>query len=135
METLAKHFESVYEKAKNYTETSIELYKLNAIDTTSDVVSSIISRLVLVLVVSIFFLFVSIAASLYIGIQLGHYYLGFLIVSLFYLAIAFLIYFLKGALIKTPLNNLVISKLTKPKKITNVPAVINPENLEENESL
>tara|TARA_R110002049_G_scaffold309311_1_gene521167 strand:- start:21108 stop:21521 length:414 start_codon:yes stop_codon:yes gene_type:complete len=133
METLSKHFESVYEKAKNYTETSIELFKLNTIDTTADVISSIVTRMALVLTVSIFSLFVNIAISLYIGQQLGHIYLGFLIVSAFYLILALLIYFFNDTLIKIPISNLVISKLMKTKKNHNTSANNHQENLGENE--
>tara|TARA_R110002096_G_scaffold431563_1_gene646971 strand:- start:10528 stop:10911 length:384 start_codon:yes stop_codon:yes gene_type:complete len=119
METLSKHFESVYEKAKDYTETSIELFKLNTIDTIADVVSSLVLRFALILVISIFTLFVNIAISLFIGNEIGNYYMGFLIVSVFYLIIALLIYFFNDTLIKTPITNLVIEKLLKSKKAKN----------------
>lgn len=116
METIANQIEAVYNKAKNYTETSIELYKLNAIDTTADIVSSLALRFAIALVVSMFTLFVNIAISLFIGKQLGDYYLGFLIVSAFYLIMAVLIYFFSDKLIKTPIANMVIAKLLKTKK-------------------
>ncbi|MDD7886616.1 hypothetical protein [Flavivirga sp. 57AJ16] len=130
METLSKHFESVYQKAKNYTETSIELYKLNAIDTTADIASALVLKFALVLVISIFTMFLNIAISLFIGNRIGNYYLGFLIVSIFYLIIALLIYLFNDVLIKTPITNLVISKLSKRRKTQN--KAYNPED---NESL
>jgi hypothetical protein len=111
METAAKHIELLYDKVKEYTETSIDLYKLNAIDVTADVVSSLVSRVLLVLVFSLFTLFVNIAISLLIGNLIGSYYLGFLIVSGFYLIITMLIYFFSNKFIKTPISNLVIAKL------------------------
>lgn len=116
METAAQHIESLYDKAKKYTETSIELYKLNAIEKTSDVVSSLVSRIALVLAFSLFTLFVNIGISLLIGKVLGAYYLGFLIVSGFYLIITMLVYFFSEKFIETPIANLVISKLLKPRK-------------------
>ncbi len=119
METAAKHFEVLYDKVKEYTETSIELYKLNAIDITADVVSSLVSRIVLVLVFSLFTLFVNIGISLLIGNLIGSYYVGFLIVSGFYLVITTLIYFFSNKLIKTPITNLVIAKLLIPRRIEN----------------
>lgn len=120
METVANHIEAVYEKAKSYTETSIELYKLNAIDSTVDLASSLAIRVAIILIVSMFALFVNIAISLFIGSQLGHYSLGFLIVSGFYLFMAFLIYFFREQFIKTPIANMIISKLMKSKKSNNV---------------
>lgn len=116
METTAKHIELLYDKVKEYTETSIELYKLNAIEVTADVVSSLASRIALALVFSLFTLFVNIAISLWIGNLLGAYYLGFLIVSGFYLIISILIYFFCEKLIETPITNLVIAKLLKPRR-------------------
>jgi hypothetical protein len=130
METLNDHIEAIYHKAKAYTETSIELYKLNAIDTTADVVSSLVSRIVLVIVVSLFTLFVNIAVSLFIGKQMGSYYLGFLILSGFYLIIAILIAIFNKKWIQKPISNLVISKLLNPRKID-----ITASKLDENESI
>ncbi len=116
METAAKHIELLYDKVKVYTENSIELCKLNAIEITSDIVSSLISTLALVLAFSIFILFVNIAISLLIGNLMGAYYLGFLIVSTFYIIITILIYFFNDRLIKIPIANLVIEKLQKSRK-------------------
>ena len=113
METTSKQIEMLYDKVKDYTETSVELYKLNAIDVTADIVSSLASRVVLVLVFSLFTLFINIAISLLIGNLLGAYHLGFLIVSGFYLIITLLIYFFDNKFIKIPIANLIITKLLK----------------------
>lgn len=120
METAAKHIELLYDKVKVYTETSFELYKLNAIDITADVVSSLASRISMVLVFSLFTLFVNIAISLLIGNLMESHYLGFLIVSGFYLIITILIYFFSNKFIKTPITNLVIAKLLKSRKKENI---------------
>ncbi|PKQ46097.1 hypothetical protein [Confluentibacter flavum] len=130
METTAKHIELLYDKVKEYTETSLELYKLNAIDVTADVVSSLVSRIAIALVFSLFTLFVNIAISLLIGNLLGAYYLGFLIVSGFYLVITIIFYFFNDRLIKAPITDLVIEKLLKSRK----PEFIE-SNTEENEEL
>ena len=115
MENVATNIELLYEKAKNYTETSIELFRLNAIDKTADVVSSLFTRLILIMVVAMFTLFINIALSLFIGSLLGATYLGFLIVSGIYLVLSIIIYNYNEKLIKIPLTNLVISKLLKTK--------------------
>lgn len=120
METAAKHIELLYDKVKVYTETSFELYKLNVIDITADVVSSLVSRISIVLVFSLFTLFVNIAISLLIGNLMESHYLGFLIVSGFYLIITILIYFFSSKFIKTPITNLVIAKLLKSRKKENI---------------
>lgn len=120
METAEKHIELLYNEVKEYTETSIELYKLNAIDITADVVSSLTSKMLMVLVFSLFTLFVNIGISLVIGDLIGHYYIGFFIVSGFYLIIAMVIYFSSNKLIKIPITNLVIEKLLKSRKKENI---------------
>ena len=117
MYTIYESVEILYEKAKEYTETSIELYKLNAIDTTADVISSLVSRIVLLIVVSLFTLFVNIAISLFIGEQMGSSYLGFLFVSAFYLIIAIIVQVFNYKLIKKPISNLVIGKLLNPRRV------------------
>lgn len=116
MESTASHIEALYKKAKTYTETSIELYKLNAIDKTADVVSSIVYWLALGSIVVVFLLFINIGISLYIGKLLEATYLGFLIVSSFYLVLGILLYIFNDKLIDRPITNLVISKLMRAKK-------------------
>ena len=129
MDNIATNVEQLYQKAKEYTETSIELFRLNAIDKTADVVSSLFSRLALIMVVAMFTLFINIALSLYIGKLLGEMYLGFLIVSGFYLVLSIVIFYYSEKLIKIPLTNLVIAKLLKTKvKRTNSNTIDN-ENL------
>lgn len=128
MDTIYEQTEKLFNKAKQYTETNIELYRLTTISITADVVSSLVSRIAMFIIFSLFTLFVNIAISLFIGKQIGDYYLGFLIVSGFYLILALLIYILNNKLIKTPITNLVIAKLLKPRKIEFVES-----NVDENE--
>lgn len=116
MNQATNNIELIYEKAKKYTETSLALYKLNAVDKSSDIISSLVYKLVLGFAVALFALFVNIGISLYLGAVLQNTYLGFFVVSLFYLAIAIVLYFFGNQLIKVPVNNLVISKLLQSKK-------------------
>ena len=116
MESTATHIESIYNKAKAYTQTSLELYKLNAVDKTADVVSSLVSRLALGSVIAVFLLFINIGISLYIGQLLQANYLGFIIVSSFYLIIGICLHMFNDVLITKPITNLVIAKLTRKRK-------------------
>ena len=110
--------EQLFDKAEIYAKTSAELVKLQVIDKTADVVSSVTALIVLGSMVTLFTLFVNVALGLYLGRLLHEYYLGFLIVSGFYLFVAIIIYFLKDRLIKTSISNLVISKLLKEKLVS-----------------
>lgn len=115
MDNTATNIELLYDKAKKYTETSMELFRLNAIDKTADVASSLMARMAIVMVVAMFTLFVNIGIALLIGKMLGEYYLGFMIVSLFYLILAIVLHLFRNQFIKIPITNLVIEKLLKTK--------------------
>jgi hypothetical protein len=115
MDNIATNIETLYQKAKEYTETSIELLRLNAIDKTADVVSSLFARLILVMLVAMFTLFINIALSIFIGKLLNEMYLGFLIVSGFYLVLAVVVFYFNDKLLKIPITSLVIAKLLKTK--------------------
>tara|TARA_R110002050_G_scaffold239974_1_gene376168 strand:- start:2999 stop:3403 length:405 start_codon:yes stop_codon:yes gene_type:complete len=112
---MAKSVEKLYEKAKKYTETSAELLALNTVDKTADVLSSLTSIVLLVIVVAMFTLFINVGLSLFLGSLLNAYYLGFFIVSAFYFVVALILYVYKDKLIKTPVANLIIEKLLKSK--------------------
>lgn len=115
MDNTATNIELLYDKAKKYTETSMELFRLNAIDKTADVASSLMARMAIVMVVAMFTLFINIGIGLFIGKMLGEYYLGFIIVSLFYLILAIVLHLFSNQFIKIPITNLVIEKLLKTK--------------------
>ncbi|MBK8518383.1 MAG: hypothetical protein IPL55_19500 [Saprospiraceae bacterium] len=115
MNSTVTNVELLYEKAKTYTEPSIELAKLNAIDKTADLVSSLVSRSIAVMVMAMFTIFINIALSLYLGHLFGKNYLGFVAVSGLYLIAYFIIVHWSDSIIKIPITNLVIAKLLKSK--------------------
>ena len=115
MDNIATNMEALYEKAKEYVDLNIELFRLNAIDKAADVISSLFARLILIMIVAMFILFINLALSLYIGKQLGEMYLGFLIVSGIYLVLSILVFYFNNKILKLPLTNLVIAKLLKTK--------------------
>ncbi|NHN26908.1 hypothetical protein FIA58_014580 [Flavobacterium jejuense] len=115
MENVATNIEMLFEKAQDYTKTSIDLLKLNAIDKTADIAASLTFRLALGLIVAMFSLFINIGISLYIGKLIGEYYLGFLIVSGFYLLLGILLILFRDRFIKIPITNLIIKKLLETK--------------------
>ena len=116
MENTATSVEMLYEKAKKYTETSLDLLALNTVDKTADVLSSLTSRVFIAMAVAMFTLFINIGISLFIGKLLSEYYLGFFTVSAFYFIMAVVLYFFKDKLIETPIANMIIAKLLKSKR-------------------
>ena len=115
MEDIATNIESLFERTKDYTKTSIELLKLNAIDKTADIAASLTFRLAFGLIIAMFSIFFNIAISLYIGKIIGEYYYGFLIVSGFYMVIGILLVIFRKNLIVNPITNLIIKKLLETK--------------------
>lgn len=111
METFAKNKDLLFDKIEKYTETSIDLIKLNAVEKSADVLSSLTSSIVVFIIFAMFTLFVNIGVGLFIGKLLNENYLGFLIVSTFYLVVGILVYYNRHKLIKTPLSNMIIIKL------------------------
>lgn len=111
MRNTAEYIENLYTKVRDYAETSIELYKLQAIDATGSIISNLVTRILFILVLATFLFFFNLSLGFYIGKLLDSYYLGFLIVSTFYLLIGVILYFMRHKWIKNPINDLVLSKL------------------------
>src|SRR6478736_37710 len=101
METQAHSFESLFGRAGEYFETRVELMKLKSIDKSSDIISSAISRLAIIVTI----LILTIGLALLIGEQVGKSYYGFFIVGGFYIFIAFIGYLVRNRLLKTPIAN------------------------------
>ena len=115
MDNYAATIETLFEKAENYTRTTAELVKLNAIDKSADVLSSLLSRLTVAIVVAMFVLLTNIGLSLWIGELIGKPYLGFFIVGSAYFLVSVILYAFKNQWIKTPVSNFIIIKMLKKK--------------------
>lgn len=115
MENIAKNIESLYNKAEQYSRTSLELIKLNAIDKSSDVISSLAVIVSLTLILAVFSLFVNIGIALLLGKAFDSYAIGFFIVSGFYLVVALVVFIFRKSLIKIPIDTIVVTKLMKEK--------------------
>lgn len=107
---------NLYEKAENYTKTSLELIKLKTVSAAADVLSTLTSRIAIGAVVAFFTLFLNIGISLWLGKLLGEYYYGFFIVALFYLIVAIVMHKTQHKIIKTPIGNMIISSILKETK-------------------
>lgn len=103
----------LFEKVEDYCKTTIELYKLKAIDHTAGVVSSFSVRLAIFMVVALFTLFISIGFAWWIGEYLGKIYFGFFVIGGFYLLIAIVLFIFRHRWIKYPVSNYIITQFTK----------------------
>lgn len=115
MENIAKNIGRLYNTAEQYSKTSLELIKLNVIDKSSDVISSLAVIVSLSLILAVFSLFFNIGIALLLGKAFESYAMGFFIVSGFYLLIAIVVYIFRKSLIKIPIDTIVVKKLMKEK--------------------
>ncbi len=111
METTPTLIESLIERVEALGKTTFELSKLKALETTTNVVTALISRLILLIVLAIFLTILSIGVALMLGDALSKPYFGFFIVAGFYLVAAIVLYFFLSKWIKKPVIDLIIPEL------------------------
>jgi hypothetical protein len=73
----------------------------------------------------------NIGISLYLGDLLHNYVLGFMIVAIFYFIIGIIFFFFRKSLIKTPIENLIISKFLKENEEVTATSISNEFQNEE----
>ncbi|MFZ4520923.1 MAG: hypothetical protein ACOYNC_04425 [Bacteroidales bacterium] len=110
METPAILIENLFEKVESYTMTTYELSKLKALETTTIVVTSLVSKLSVILMISMFALVLNIGIAIYLGELLGKLYFGFFIVAGFYLVAGVILHLFLHSWIKKPLSDLIITQ-------------------------
>ena len=103
--------DTLFEKTKDYVETRADLFRLKAIKKTAEVGSSIVSKVILAIVFSSFFIFLNVALGLWLGDLTGKNYLGFFIVAAFYLIVGIIIYSNRQKIISSPIADSIIKKM------------------------
>ena len=111
MEEKTTLLEPLIERAEAYGKTSYELFKLQALEKTTGVVSTSVSRGLAFFVLALFVVFVSTGVSIWLGDLLGKAYYGFLCVAAFYGILGIVLYFFFHDRIKTSVSNSFISQM------------------------
>ena len=111
METPANLIESLFERVEAYGKTTFELSKLKLLETSAIIAGSLVSRLSVILVISLFTLVLSIGIALWLGEELGKSYYGFFIVAAFDLLLAIILHFFLLKWIKKPISELIIKQV------------------------
>ncbi|ABG60786.1 hypothetical protein [Cytophaga hutchinsonii] len=109
----ASPISKLIQRAEDYAKTTLTLYKLTMVQKSADIVSGIVSKLLLLLVMAFFLLMLSLGASLWIGEMLGKSYYGFFIVTAFYLLLFILLYIFRAQFIVSPTRNAVVVEMLK----------------------
>jgi hypothetical protein len=113
METQARLIESLFERVEVYAKTTYELSKLKLLQTTINVVNTVIPRISVIIMISLFALVLNIGIALLLGELLGKSYYGFFIVAGFYLVAAIVLHLFLHKWIKKPVSDLIIKQSLK----------------------
>jgi len=113
MNDIATPIETLFERAEDYSKTSLELFKLTTIGKSADVVSSLAVQFVFFMIASLFTLVINIGIAMWLGELLGKPYYGFFVVAIFYVVVMALLYIFRHEWIKTPVSNSIITQMTK----------------------
>ncbi len=113
MQSTFEHIESLVSKAGELAETKVELWKLRAVGKISKSVSSIISKVAIVVLLAIALIMISLGAAYWLGSAMNNTYYGFFIMGGFYALVGLFVFLFRRNLIKKPLSDLIIDKIIK----------------------
>jgi len=111
MQSTIEHIEEIVSKASDIAETKAEIIKLKAAGKISEITSSIISLIAIVILIGVAVIIISFGVAYWIGELLGNTFYGFFIVGGFYILAGLVAFVFMDKLIKTPLSNLIIDKM------------------------
>ena len=105
--------EPLWEKAEDYGKTSLELLRLKSIDKSSDVVSTILPYMLVIVLTIIFLMFINFGIAFWLGAIWNSIYLGFFAVAAFYGLCGVIIHFFLHDKFKERIRNTIIKLLLK----------------------
>ena len=111
--SIAENIESLFDSAKEYGKTRIDLIKLRAADKSAEIISSLAAGLVFLIIMIVCFAILSVGLALLLGELLGKSYYGFFILAGFYFIIGLIFLSRKDKWCKGPIADLVIKKIFK----------------------
>lgn len=113
MEESKTKLEILLDQAQRIGTTSIQLYRLQAIDKIAKLVAVLVVVLSVTASAFLVLLFSSIALALWLEQYLGFSYAGFILVGIGYAILGGILYFLRAKLMIHPIRNLMIKLLLK----------------------
>lgn len=108
--------ETLFHKTETFVNKSVQLVKLVIIDEFAEIISSIVTKIIIAVVVFTSALCLHIGIALWLGEMLGKVYYGFFLVAASYAVIGILLYAFRKPLIKYPLQNQTIIQLLRHSK-------------------
>jgi len=113
MEENLKMFESLLDRATEYSKKSYELVRLKIIDKTSDVVSSLAAQSFVLVLLASFVFFINFGLALWLGEVIGKVYFGFFAVAALYALIALVLGVFFNNWLKKAVYNLIVKLMLK----------------------
>lgn len=107
--------EMLFEKIESYIKTTLELYRLKAIDKVTDIFATLASSMILGLIVALSFILLSVGLALFLGELLGKSYYGFFAIGGLYAAIGIVVGINRREWLEVKLNNFLINQIFKKK--------------------
>ena len=111
MENKPTGLEELFFKLKDYGETTLDLYKLKAINKISGFSSTLIVSVFLIVLLFLILICITIGFGLLIGMWLGNTFWGFFIMAAIYLIIGLVLYSNRNKLLKQPISDKLIKEL------------------------
>jgi len=111
MEDKVNLIESIVERVTEYGKTSLELVKLNALEKTADVISSVIPYIVAFVIFAFAMVFLNVGLALWLGEILGEIFYGFLVIAAFYCIVAIIFHFFMRKWLKKLISNYIIKQV------------------------
>ncbi|MBP6624468.1 MAG: hypothetical protein KA198_04810 [Chitinophagaceae bacterium] len=105
--------ETLYQQAENFGKTTMKLWKCQAIDTLSDLISSFVVFIVLFIGALFTCLFASVSLAYWLGKCFGNNSIGFILVAGLYFFFTSVIYLGRNRFMKSPFYNALIARLQK----------------------
>lgn len=111
--TVIENIETLFEDAKAFGKTNVDLFKLKVADRASDIISSLVSYFLVILVLSVFVIILNIGIALWLGALLGKSYYGFFILAGFYLTIGLIFFNRRDKWFQGPIGDMIVKKIFK----------------------
>jgi hypothetical protein len=109
--------DALIESAREYGKTNIELIKFKVVDKSADLLSSLVTSLVILIVASIAFFIVNLGLSLWLGTLLGANFYGFFVVGGFYALVAVPLFIFREKWLKYLISNALINYMLNKKEV------------------
>jgi len=103
--------EELFYKLKDYIETTVDLFKLKAINKVSAFTSTVIVSIILIILLFLIMICISIGFALLIGLWLGQAFWGFFIMGALYIIIGLILFASRSKLLKEPISDKFIKEL------------------------